>query len=635
MSGSGVRSSSLIPKLSILENNRSIRRSLISPGDSPLSARKVSPPTELPVLSSPSGGGGRKSTTPIESPLRIKVFIDDHSFRCSSLLCWCACFLIVTLVIMTVLGTHPVCNALKTANSSPCSGAPLLSTSSHGDELPLLPPVDEHHSQDDTFGGEDDTVEYQSQDDKFGGDNNIVEHQSQDDKLGGDDEMEDEKCWSRTRHWKYRPSSRHFPPSPALTRALQNYESLHARCTDGKRWESLTDLTQSDDNDDSSPCKYVIYVDGWEGLGNRFMSLVSAFAYALMTDRVLLVDTRRNMSGLICEPFEKLSWNLPLTFPYDDVYDLPSLDDMVNNDLEGEDALSLNLRHEQTERDQSFFCPDMQERLGKVAVIGWNSNQYYIPRFYMMPEFWPKLNTLFDNPSVAFTQLSRVLLLPQNGIWAKVERIYRAYLATSKNLVGLQVRSPHSDSFERTIFDRIVHCLTYDNHVLPKIGKKPLPLDMESSRENGLTIFVASLQRGYYEQLKADYAENGAENGTLVTVYTMAAEGQEDRTYDQSVSAFIDIMLLSFSDSLGTSAWSTFGYVAQGLGAVHPHIVTTDTALPDSCNRGQSIEPCCQYPMLSMCPAASMTDSSEHGEWIKKHIRSCQDHHTGIQLVSS
>lgn len=461
-----------------------------------------------------------------------------------------------------------------------------------------------------------------------------VGHHSQNDRfvvdgVGGE---EDEKCWSRTGHWVYRLSERRFPPSPSLTRAFGEYESLHARCTAGKKWESLSELTESGSNSEGS-CKYLLYIEGPEGLGNRFMSLVTAFAYALITDRVLLLDFRRNMSGLVCEPFQGSSWTLPTTFPFEKVDELPSLEDVADEGLEKMAAVKLNLRHVQSERDRRFFCSDVQERLGKLPVIGWKSNQYYVPRLYAIPEFWEKLNPLFGDPGLIFTQLSRVLLLPENAVWAKTERAYRAYLATSKKLVGIQVRSPNFNSFEQPIYDRVVQCLMDDN-MLPNISQQQ-PHKVTKIPEEGTAIFVASLQREYYEKLKEVYAEKGAEDGTLVTVHTMATEGLENVSYDQSVKAYVDMLLLSFSDSLLTSGWSTFGYVAQGLGAVLPHIVNTDIEQPQSCDVGQSVEPCTHYPHFSSCPMTSSNESSEHGEWMRKHLRPCQDQPAGIQLVSS
>ena len=65
----------------------------------------------------------------------------------------------------------------------------------------------------------------------------------------------------------------------------------------------------------STDCRYV----GWVadcGLGNRMLSITSAFVYALLTNRVLLIDQEYEMVGLFCEPFPNTSWILPEDFPF-------------------------------------------------------------------------------------------------------------------------------------------------------------------------------------------------------------------------------------------------------------------------------------------------------------------------------
>lgn len=53
----------------------------------------------------------------------------------------------------------------------------------------------------------------------------------------------------------------------------------------------------------------------FSGLGNKILTLASTFLYALLTNRVLLVDRGVDMADLFCEPFPEMSWLLPLDFP--------------------------------------------------------------------------------------------------------------------------------------------------------------------------------------------------------------------------------------------------------------------------------------------------------------------------------
>jgi len=57
-------------------------------------------------------------------------------------------------------------------------------------------------------------------------------------------------------------------------------------------------------------CQYMLWAPTQDGLGNQILSLVSAFAYSLLTFRVLLVEPHNaSISHLFCEPFPRLpSW---------------------------------------------------------------------------------------------------------------------------------------------------------------------------------------------------------------------------------------------------------------------------------------------------------------------------------------
>ncbi|CAA6653902.1 unnamed protein product [Spirodela intermedia] len=61
-------------------------------------------------------------------------------------------------------------------------------------------------------------------------------------------------------------------------------------------------------------CRYLVWTPTY-GLGNRILSLASTFLYALLTDRVLLIDRGNDFSSLMCEPFPNTTWLLPLDFP--------------------------------------------------------------------------------------------------------------------------------------------------------------------------------------------------------------------------------------------------------------------------------------------------------------------------------
>ncbi|KAJ7527138.1 hypothetical protein O6H91_16G038800 [Diphasiastrum complanatum] len=456
-------------------------------------------------------------------------------------------------------------------------------------------------------------------------------------------------CVSKWQHLMYRkPSSLVAIPSD-LALALKSYEEMHARCTQGKNWGATFYNPRADD-----PCRYLVYVEGTAGLGNRLLSLASAFAYALLTDRVLLMDPRGHIPLLLCEPFGSSSWLLPKDFPiWDMEYGSPKLGEALSAGLNSSRVL-LSLRHEQSDGDRQFYCSAVLGKLDRVPWIGWHSNQYLIPRFFTLPALWPRLLRLFPDVSLASTHLSRYLFLPNNELWERILRIHWSYFACSGKKVSLQVRlhaRQDTAEFYPPAFSQIMRCLI-GNLILPNVTRldqhangriKPLSVKLSQSRSKAemaackmtTSVLVASLQMKYYEELKGLYMNNPTEDDTFVRVHMATHDGSEVHSLDQSVKAFTEIWLLSMGDELATSSWSTFGYVAQSLGALRPYVMNIrggfDKESLTPCFVGQSFDPCNHYPFLGQCEGE--TPNSEHTQWIETHIKPCQDEGGGIQLV--
>ena len=70
-------------------------------------------------------------------------------------------------------------------------------------------------------------------------------------------------------------------------------------------------------------CKYFVWIS-YNGLGNRVLTLTFAFLYALLTNRVLLVDQGMDMADLFYEPFPEKSWLLPVDFPLKETFKILS-----------------------------------------------------------------------------------------------------------------------------------------------------------------------------------------------------------------------------------------------------------------------------------------------------------------------
>uniref|UniRef100_J3LYC8 Fucosyltransferase n=1 Tax=Oryza brachyantha TaxID=4533 RepID=J3LYC8_ORYBR len=141
--------------------------------------------------------------------------------------------------------------------------------------------------------------------------------------LGGllSPDFNDSSCLSRYRASLYRRQSFHVLSSH-LASTLRRYESLHRLCGPGTsayeravaRLRSPSSSNTSDD-DAAAPPRYLVWTPH-AGLGNRMLSLTSAFLYALLTGRVLLFHRPGDdMRDLFCEPFPGTTWILPEDFP--------------------------------------------------------------------------------------------------------------------------------------------------------------------------------------------------------------------------------------------------------------------------------------------------------------------------------
>ncbi|KAI9165088.1 hypothetical protein LWI28_007444 [Acer negundo] len=98
--------------------------------------------------------------------------------------------------------------------------------------------------------------------------------------------------------------------------------------------------------------------------------------------------------------------------------------------------------------------------------------------------------------------------------------------------------------------------------------------------------------------------------------------------------AWAEINLLSMCDVLVTSGWSTFGYVAQGLGGLRPWIlykIENQSAAPDPpCGRVMSMEPCFHSPPIYDCKTKKYVDNGA----LVPHVRHCEDMSWGLKLFN-
>ncbi|BFG32804.1 hypothetical protein CerSpe_190780 [Prunus speciosa] len=461
------------------------------------------------------------------------------------------------------------------------------------------------------------------------------------------DGFDEGSCVSRYQSASYRKELP-YRPSSYLISKLRSYEALHKRC--GPYTESYNktiEQLKSGYHTGSLDCNYVVWIS-FSGLGNRILTLASAFLYAVLTNRVLLVDPGVDMVDLFCEPFPEVSWFLPVDFPLKNQFD--SLDQKSphcygkmlkkNSNFTNSDGsvmpsfVYLHLAHDYDDQDKLFFCSQDQTFLQKIPWLLMKTDNYFVPSLFLIPSFEQELNNLFPRKETAFHFLGRYLFHPTNVVWGLITRYYQAYLEKADERIGIQIRvfdtgtGPFQD-----VFDQILACAVKEN-LLPEINRQDFivsPLGTPKSK----AVLMTSLSSGYFEKLRDMYWEHPTVTGEVIGIYQPSHEEyQQTEKLMHNRKAWTEMYLLSLTDVLVTSSWSTFGYVAQSLGGLTPWMLykpENRTAPDPPCQRAMSMEPCFHAPPFYDCKAKTGVDTGK----LVPHVRHCEDMSWGLKLVDS
>ncbi|KAF6148151.1 hypothetical protein GIB67_011926 [Kingdonia uniflora] len=451
-------------------------------------------------------------------------------------------------------------------------------------------------------------------------------------------------CLSRYESILYRKESP-YKPSTYLFSRLRSYGTLHKRC--GPYTESYNktlEKLKSGKNIGSTECNYMVWIS-FSGLGNRILTLASAFLYALLTNRVLLVDRGTDMADLFCEPFPEMSWLLPLDFPlkkfsnFDQkspqCYGKMVKTNIINNSTTSlPPFMYLHLVHDYDDHDKLFFCDQDQSLLKRVPWLIMKTDNYFVPSLFLIPSFEGELSNLFPEKDTVFHHLGRYLFHPSNQVWGLISRYYQAYLANADERIGIQIRIfDTGDGPFQYVVDQIISC-SFKEKLLPEINLKGEPIVSSTKNQTLKAVLITSLTSGYFEKFRNMYWEHPTVTGEVIGFYQPSHEEfQQTEKKMHNRKAWAEIYLLSLTDKLVTSSWSTFGYVAQGIGGLKPWILykpLNRTSPNPPCRRAMSMEPCFHAPPFYDCKAKKGIDTGE----LVPHVRHCEDMSWGLKLVN-
>ncbi|KAL2902422.1 Galactoside 2-alpha-L-fucosyltransferase [Bienertia sinuspersici] len=454
-----------------------------------------------------------------------------------------------------------------------------------------------------------------------------------------------ESCISRYEYSSYLKNKKHYKPSTYLISKLRSYEKLHAQC--GPQSLSYRKIirklskSHSINGIKTMECKYLVWTPT-NGLGNRMVSMASAFLYSILQNRVFLVEFEADMDGLFCEPFPNSTWLLPKNFPHKNNWSQLSTFKYRENSGEYRvlpSFMHINIQHGHGDYNlRHFHCNGTLSVLEKIPALILKSDQYFVPSLFMISSFKEELNKMFPKKDVIFHHLGHYLFNPSNEAWGLITRFYQAYLAKSQEKIGLHIRLFHHQKVStQKILSQILSC-TQSQNILPSFAdtKSKQNFPWQNSTIRSKALLIASLYPEYAEELRSLYWTRPTITGDVVGVYQPSHEEyQKFGDNMHNLKALAEIYLVSLCDVIVTSPLSTFGYVAQSLGGSKPWIMVSfgmngHQNMP--CKRGFSMEPCFHVP-----PQYDCKDKTKINDFasLYSQLKACDDAWWGAKLVDT
>lgn len=470
-------------------------------------------------------------------------------------------------------------------------------------------------------------------------------------------------CTSRKelrRQYERRKSFENVDIPPELQIVMDKYAELHHACIQASG--NLTTLFHA--KNPQSGCKFLVAEAG-NGLGNRIMWMVSNLMYAILTQRVLLVDPRSTIPSLMCEPFLGSSWAAPKEFPFADLR--PDLWQTTNEFFASMKTLRLYEQKNSTNgtmlvnaarADDSwgpvsrFYCTTDQSVYAKVRWVTLGGCLYFLPELFAIPTFQSTLESLFKDRN-PLTHLLRYSMLPVDHIWARIRRVEEVYLKNKKHMVGVHARYRGGYEDYRNHHDvvngNVKDCLVHNDILHQRSNSSSWKLFASTPKPSSgiVVIFISSLYDSLFDDFKMIYPQEEEVmskvtinmSRDVVSLVHLSHEGVQKRGLAIDSAALVEMLCLSFADVLLTSPMSTFSQVAQAYGSLKPWIINLQEQNVQSgkhaspCRRGKSTDGCYQGAgLFYVCPYDPDVDSLQIMEQVPS-LKPCEDGSTGLQII--
>lgn len=332
-------------------------------------------------------------------------------------------------------------------------------------------------------------------------------------------------CWSKYEQRFYLKGREGIHPSAQLIEAIGRYIDMHRRCTQVDEWgEFFKDhQTGTKAGADLSGCTYLLFAPpAYHGVGNRLMSLLSAFTFALLTSRTFLMPDNAFMAHFFCNPFLHSNW----TVPADVFWPMrQSVYDEGDGTSEGRTKVKLHVSWDSPPSGLWPFCEESERNVRSVPWLAFYTDYYLVPGFYLVPTFQSQLEALFPDRRV-FTHLGRYLLHPTNYLWDRITRIFHGQLAHHATTIGVQLRV--KDEETAGVSDRVIECATNIARLLPDVvpndNWRHLATHAEDEslrliRSPSVAVLVTSLHPSHFDALKQRFSQGKPKDGSVVSVF--------------------------------------------------------------------------------------------------------------------